>query len=238
MNLTNKVAIVTGASRGIGKAIALSLAEEGTNLALIARTKKDLEVTAFACEQFGVTAKIYPFDLSQSDKIPDLVNRIKKDFRHIDILVNDAGRYEEGDPFESDVKSWDYTLDINFKSVYHLTNEVIKLFPEDEGAVVNISSISGLTITGGGEIYNASKAALKSYGGCLFEDVREKGIKVTNIYPGYVNTSMTAGDDLDHGKMIQPKDIASAVLWAIRTPKTACPTDITIRPQFSPSKAA
>lgn len=238
MNLTNKVAIVTGASRGIGKAIALSLAEEGTNLALIARTQKDLEVTAFACEQFGVTAKIYPFDLSQIDKIPDLVNTIKKDFRHIDMLVNDAGRYEEGDPFESDVKSWDYTLDINFKSVYHLTNEVIKLFPKDEGAVVNISSISGLTITGGGEIYNASKAALKSYGGCLFEDVREKGIKVTNIYPGYVNTSMTAGDDLDHGKMIQPKDIASAVLWAIRTPKTACPTDITIRPQFSPSKAA
>lgn len=238
MNLTNKVAIVTGASRGIGKAIALCLAEEGTNLALVARTKKDLEVTAFACEQFGITAKIYPFDLTQTDKIPELVNQIRKDFKHVDILVNDAGRYEEGDPFESNVKKWDYTLDINFKSVYHLTNEVIKLFPESEGAVINISSISGLTITGGGEIYNASKAALKSYGGCLFEDVRERGIKVTNIYPGYVNTSMTAGDELDHGKMIQPKDIASAVLWAIQTPRTACPTDITIRPQFSPSKAA
>ena len=238
MNLTRKTAIVTGASRGIGKCIALSLAEEGTHLALVARTKKDLEVTAYACEQFGVTVKTYPFDLSEVDKIPQLVEKINKDFKHVDILVNDAGRYEEGDPFSSDVKKWDYTLDVNFKAVYHLTNEVIKLFPESEGAVINISSISGLTVTGGGEIYNASKAALKSYGGCLFEDVREKGIKVTNIYPGYVNTSMTSEDELDHGKMIQPQDIASAVLWALKMPKTACPTDITIRPQFSPSKVA
>lgn len=238
MNLTKKVAIITGASRGIGKCIALSLAGEGTHLALVARTEKDLEVTAYACEQFGVTVKTYPFDLSQVDQIPELVEKIKNDFNHVDILVNDAGRYEEGDPFSSDVKSWDYTLDVNFKAVYHLTNEVIKLFPESEGAVINISSISGLTVTGGGEIYNASKAALKSYGGCLFEDVRERGIKVTNIYPGYVNTAMTAEDELDHAKMIQPQDIASAVLWALKMSKNVCPTDITIRPQFSPSKAA
>ena len=79
MNLTRKTAIVTGASRGIGKCIALSLAEEGTHLALVARTKKDLEVTAYACEQFGVTVKTYPFDLSGVDKIPQLIEKINKD---------------------------------------------------------------------------------------------------------------------------------------------------------------
>lgn len=238
MKLDNKVAVITGASKGIGKAIAHSLAQEGVHLALIARNEKELNATAFACEQYGVTAKVYPFDLSNIDGIPDLVNRIKKDFRSFDILINDAGKYEEADPYTSDLSSWDKALDINFKSVYHLTTEVIRNFKDNESAVVNISSISGLTITEGGEIYNSSKAALKSYGGCLFESIRERGTKVVNIYPGYVNTNMVAADKLDHKKMIQPNDIASAVIWSLRMPANACPTDITIRPQFSPSKKA
>lgn len=239
MKLDNRVAVVTGASRGIGKAIAICLAKEGVHLALVARNEKDLCSTAFTCEQYGVTAKIYPFDLTDLDGIPHLVSTMKRDFRHIDILVNDAGKYEEADPMDTDLTGWDKTLDLNFKSVYHLTTEIIRSFTEKETAVVNISSISGLTVTGGGEIYNASKAAIKSYGGCLFEDLREKGTKVINIYPGYVNTSMTSKDvNLDHAKMIQPQDVASTVLWALQTPSNTCPTDITLRPQFSPSKKA
>jgi 3-oxoacyl-[acyl-carrier protein] reductase len=238
MKLDNKVAVVTGASRGIGKSIAHCLAEEGVHLALVARNEKDLASTAFACEQYGVMSKIYPYDLSNIEKIPELVERIKKDFRHIDILINDAGKYETADPYESDLSAWDKTLDVNFRSVYHLTTEIIRSFPEGETAVVNISSISGLTVTEGGEIYNASKAAMKSYGGCLFESIRERGTKVVNIYPGYVNTSMVAGSSLDLEKMIQPMDIASAVIWSLKTPRNTCPTDITIRPQFSPSKHA
>ncbi len=239
MKLENKVAIVTGAGRGIGKAIALNLAQEGTHLALIARTEREIAATAFACEQYGVTAKYYPFDLTQISRIPWLVEQIKRDFKEINILINDAGRYEEADPIDSNLKEWDKTLDLNFKAIYHLTQEVLKIFPENrEAAVINISSISGLTTTSGGEIYNSSKAALRSYAGCLYEDVRERGIKVTTIYPGYVNTSMTAEDKLDHDKMIQPEDIASAVNWALKIPETACPTDITIRPQRSPSRKA
>jgi NADP-dependent 3-hydroxy acid dehydrogenase YdfG len=239
MKLDNRIAVVTGASRGIGKCIAISLAQAGVHLALIARNEKDLCATAYTCEQYGVTAKIYPFDLTDLEGIPHLVATIKRDFKHIDILINDAGKYEEADPAASDVSSWDKTLDLNFKSVYHLTTEIIRNFSEKETAIVNISSISGLTVTGGGEIYNASKAAIKSYGGCLFEDLRENGTKVINIYPGYVNTSMTSEESkLDHAKMIQPKDVADAVLWAIQTPSTTCPTDITLRPQFSPSKKA
>ncbi len=208
-------------------------------MALIARTEREIAATAFACEQYGVTAKYYPFDLTQISKIPWLVEQIKNDFKEINILINDAGRYEEGDPINSNLREWDKTLDLNFKAIYHLTQEVLKIFPENrEAAVINISSISGLTTTGGGEIYNSSKAALKSYAGCLYEDVRERGIKVTTIYPGYVNTSMTAEDKLDHDKMIQPEDIASGVNWALKIPETACPTDITIRPQRSPSRKA
>jgi 3-oxoacyl-[acyl-carrier protein] reductase len=238
MKLENRVAVITGASRGIGKCIATCLAQEGVNLALIARNEKDLKATAFICEQYGVTAKIYPFDLTDIEGISHLVNNIKRDFRHIDVLVNDAGKYEEADPFTTDLSGWDDTLDLNFKSVYHLTNEIIRTFSNSETAVINISSISGLTIVEGGEIYNASKAAMKSYGGCLFESIRERGTKVVNIYPGYVNTSMSEGEPLDHRKMIQPVDVASAVIWALKTHSNICPTDITLRPQFSPSKKA
>lgn len=239
MKLDNRVAIVTGASRGIGRCIAVYLAQEGVHLALVARNEKDLCATAFTCEQYGVTAKIYPYDLTDIEGIPHLVSTIKRDFRHIDILVNDAGKYEEADPLEKNLDGWDKTLDLNFKSVYHLTTEVIRTFSEKETAIVNISSISGLTVTGGGEIYNASKAAIKSYGGCLFEDLRENGTKVINIYPGYVNTSMTKDEaELDHAKMIQPQDVATTVLWALQTPSNTCPTDITLRPQYSPSKKA
>jgi NADP-dependent 3-hydroxy acid dehydrogenase YdfG len=238
MELNNKVAIVTGASRGIGKCIATCLAEEGMHLALIARNEEDLTNTAHVCEKFDVTARTYPFDLTKVNDIPILVEKIKIDFGRLDVLINDAGRYEEADPFTKDLTHWDETLDLNFRSVYHLTTEVIRSFETDETAVVNISSISGLTIVEGGEIYNASKAAMKSYGGCLFESIRERGTKVVNIYPGYVNTSMVSQDKLDTRKMIQPKDIASAVLWALKMPANACPTDITIRPQFSPSKFA
>lgn len=238
MKLNNKVCIVTGASKGIGKAIAYALAQEGTHLALIARNEKGLSSTAFACEQYGVTAKIYPYDLTDVEGIPELVNRIKQDFKHIDVLINDAGKYEEADSLHDDLHEWDKTLDVNFRSVYHLTTEVIRAFKDKETAVVNISSISGLTISEGGEIYNASKAAVKSYGGCLFESIREHGTKVINIYPGYVHTGMSDSDRLDPDKMIQPQDVASAVLWALKMPANACPTDITIRPQFSPSKKA
>lgn len=239
MKLNNKVAVVTGASRGIGKSIAIALAQEGVHLALVARNQKNLASTAFACEQYGITAKTYSFDLAETSLISELVDRVKNDFKWIDILINDAGHYFESNPFENDLTDWDYTLDVNFKAPYHLTNEILKIFKVgNETAIVNISSISGLTVSSGGEIYNASKAALKSFGGCLFESVREKGIKVINIYPGYVNSSIKFENALDHSKMIQPQDIANTVIWSLSMPANVCPTDITIRPQFSPSKKA
>jgi NADP-dependent 3-hydroxy acid dehydrogenase YdfG len=238
MNLKNKTAIVTGASRGIGKAIAEALAREGVHLALIARSEEGLTRTEEICRSHGVMVKKYPFDLTRINEIPELLKRIKKEYQTIDILVNDAGRYESGDPFESKLEDWDYTLDLNFRAVYHLTNQALELFPSDqEAGIINICSISGLTTSKGGEIYNSSKHALKAYAGCLFESIRERGIKVTNIYPGYVNTGMVNGDNILPEKMIQPEDIASAVSWALSVPENACPTDITIRPQRSPYRS-
>jgi len=237
MKLDKKTALITGASQGIGRAIALNLASEKINLALIGRNEEKLKTVAHECEQFGVKVKIYPFDLAEVEKIPTLIEKVKADFKDIHILVNNAGTYAKGNPFESNLKEWDHALDVNFRAVYHLTNQALALIPEqDSGAIINISSIAGQMTYKGGEIYCATKFAVRAYSNCLFESVREKNIKVTCIYPGFVNTEMGREENLDESKMIQPEDIASTVNSFLKTPLTACQTEIIIRPQRTPYK--
>lgn len=237
MKLDKKTALVTGASQGIGRAIALNLASEKIDLALVGRNIEKLKAVAHECEKFGVKVKIYSFDLAEVEKIPTLIERVKTDFKVIHILVNNAGTYARGNPFESNLKEWDYALDLNFRAVYHLTNQALALIPEqDGGAIINISSIAGQMTYKGGEIYCATKFAVRAYSSCLFESVREKNIKVTCIYPGFVNTEMGREENLDESKMIQPEDIASTVNSFLKTPLTACQTEIIIRPQRTPYK--
>lgn len=237
MKLNKKTALITGASQGIGRAIALNLASEKIDLALVGRNEAKLKEVAYECEKLGAKVKTYAFDLTEIEKIPSLLEKIKMDFKALNILVNNAGTYAKGNPFESDLKKWDYALDLNFRAVYHLTNQALALIPEqDGGAIINISSIAGQTTYKGGEIYCATKFALRAYSNCLFESVREKNIKVTCIYPGYVNTELGRGENLDESKMIQPEDIASTVNSFLKTPLTACQTEIIIRPQRTPYK--
>jgi NADP-dependent 3-hydroxy acid dehydrogenase YdfG len=188
------------------------------------------------CKKFGVDASIFPFDLTKVSSISDLVKDITKKYPRINYLINNAGTYVKGDPYNSSLTDWDYALDLNFRSVYYLTNQVLPSMVAHESAVINISSIAGLITYKGGEIYTATKHALKAYSNCLFESVREKGIKVSCIFPGYVNTDLGRGENLDETKMIQPEDIAKTVEWILDIPITSCPTEVTIRPQFSPYK--
>jgi 3-oxoacyl-[acyl-carrier protein] reductase len=234
MNLKGKVAIITGGSKGIGEKIAISLASEGIHLALVGRNQENLSRVAENCKKLGVNVSTFPFDLNEIQSIPNLVTAILKAYPQIDILINNAGIYSDGNPFTSSLSDWDYALNVNFRSAYHLTNSVLTSINKEGGSIINVSSIAGLMTYKGGEIYTATKHALKAYSGCLFESVREKNIKVTCIFPGYVNTEMGQGDNLQPEKMIQPEDIAEAVMWVIKAPLTACPTEITIRPQLSP----
>ena len=234
MRITNKVAIITGAGRGIGEAIAYRLASEGVNLALVARDESQLKKVKKNCDEVGIRSEIFPFDLTAIDKIPKLIENILNVFPSFDYLVNNAGTYVNGNPYTSSLKDWDYCLDLNFRSIYHLTNQLLPAISKNGGAIINISSVAGLMTYQGGEIYTATKHALRAYSNCLFDSVREKNIKVTCLFPGYVNTDMGRGDNLISEKMIQPDDIAFSVSWAISLPTSACPTEITIRPQHSP----
>lgn len=236
MTLNKNIAVITGAGQGIGKSIALALAKEGATLVLIGRNREKLASVASECEKLGGKAKIFPFDLTEIEKIPSLVAAILATYPKVNILVNNAGTYVKGNPYESDTKDWDYALDLNFRSVYHLTNKLLPSIPSHEGAIINISSIAGQITYKGGEIYTATKHALRAYSNCLFDSVREKGIKVTCLFPGLVNTELGREENIIPEKMIQSEDIASAVLWALKVPSTACPTEITVRPQVSPYK--
>jgi len=232
-NLKNKVAVITGASQGIGRATALTLAKEGVNLVLIGRNLEKLSSLEKECSNLGSNVKTITFDLSQIGKIQELTKDILGTFPQVDILVNNAGTFVKGNPYESKLEDWDYLLDLNFRSVYHLTNRLLPSMKEG-GAIINISSISAHNFNKGGEIYSATKAALKAYSNSLFESVRENGIKVTCFYPGFVNTELGREAHLDSDKMIQPEDISQSVLWVLNLPLTACPTEMTIRPQRTP----
>lgn len=226
-----KAAIVTGASRGIGRSIVVRLAQTGYKVALLARDKKGLEETARQCGS-GSETLIVPCDLSNPTEWKPAVDRVIEKWGAINVLVNNAGIHESADP-----ESWDKTLDVNLRATMGLTRLALPYLEKaGSGAVINIASIAGLMGVAGSAAYCASKHGVMGFTRALFEDVREKNIKVSAICPGFVATDLTESPKLDSKKMIQPEDVAETVLFVINFPSTGCPTEIVLRPQHSPRK--
>jgi len=223
--MAHKVAIVTGASRGIGKAIALRLAHADYQVALVARDARRLKETA---EQCNGSLDI-PCDLADSRHWERVIDTVVEKFGGIDVLVNNAGIHEQ--------EGWQKTVDVNLRAVMGLTNCALPyLERRGGGSIINIASIAGIMGMAGSSAYCASKHGVMGFSRALFEDAREKNIKVSSICPGYVATDLTESPRLDSSKMIQPEDIAETVMFVIDFPKTGCPTEIVIRPQMSPRR--
>jgi NAD(P)-dependent dehydrogenase (short-subunit alcohol dehydrogenase family) len=232
-NLAGRKALVTGASSGIGHAIAIALAHEGVSSALIGRDEERTAKAAAACAKAGTSAVPIVCDISQVAEIEDAVRQAIKELGGLNVLINCAGIHVTAKAHEVDLAAWDETLDINFRAAYHLARHALpEIIKEPGGAIVNIGSIT-VPYSGGGMAVGA-KRALAGYAEALFEDVREYGTKVCTIHPGWVNTPMARSDRLEPARMIQPEDIARTVLFVLAMPETACPTEITIRPQRSP----
>ncbi len=233
--LANNVALITGASRGIGRAIALALAREGVHVALTARSSEALEETVMLCGEQGINALSIIADLSHAEETARIVGTTVAELGGIDILINNAGVFGHGAAHDADLEQWDRGIDINLRSLVHLTRHALPHIEKNRhGAVINIASISGKMSHPNAGIYCATKHAVVGFSGSVFEDVREKGIKVCAICPGFVNTDMVAGRGLVPEKAIQPEDIARTVLFVLRFPDTGCPTEIIVRPQRSP----
>ncbi|MBM3457976.1 MAG: SDR family oxidoreductase [Armatimonadetes bacterium] len=231
------VALVTGASRGIGRAVALALAERGCEVALVARTEAGLAETAALCREQGVRAEAVACDLLDPASVGAAVEAVTARLGRLDILVNNAGVLITGPTAEGDPDAWDRMLEVNLLAAMRFTRLALPhLIAGGKGAVILLSSLAGRYTGAGMSAYCASKHGMMGFAGCLFDEVRDHGVKVCAICPGWVNTDMMDGSGVDPGGVIQPGDVAEAVLFAVTSSENACPTEIQIQPQRAPRR--
>ena len=235
-SLEGKVAIVTGAGRGIGKAISVSLAKAGCRVVLAARTRDQVEAVQKEILSQGGDALGVPTDLTADEDIQRLVEESQAKWGAVDILINNAGWGKRASVVGASLTDWDQTFRLNLRAPMVLAKALLpKMIAKREGAVINIGSVSGKTGEANGAAYSASKFGLIGFTQSLYEEVREHGIKVAVILPGFVDTPLIPPNrQMDRSKMIQADDIAQTVLFVLTSPGTCCPVEITVRPQRTP----
>jgi 3-oxoacyl-[acyl-carrier protein] reductase len=235
-NVQGKVAIVTGAGRGIGKAISLSLAQAGCRVVLAARTRQQIEAVQEEIRAKGGHALAVPTDLTLDEDIERLVKTSRTNWETVDVLINNAGWGKRAPVAAANVTDWDRTFRLNLRAPMMLAQALVpNMIARGEGAVINIGSVSGKSGEANGAAYSASKFGLIGFTQSLYEEVREYGIKVAVILPGFVDTPLIPPNrQLDRSKMIQAEDIAQTVIFVLTSPATCCPVEITVRPQRTP----
>ena len=234
--LAGKVSIVTGASRGIGKAISILLAQSGSRVVLAARSEPQLKSVSEEISGQNGEALVIPTDLTVDKEMERLVQQTLKEWGSVDVLINNAGLGKLAPVVKAKVSDWDETFRVNLRAPMFLSKLVLPTMMErGEGSIINISSVSGKSGQANGSAYSASKFGLMGFTQSLYEEVREYGIRVAAICPGFVDTPLVPQmRRLDRSKMIRPEDIAQTVLFVLTSPPTVCPVEITIRPQRTP----
>lgn len=234
--LAGKVSIVTGAGSGIGRVIARRLSGQGSRVVLASRSHTELKHLQREISEDGGQSVAVQTDLSKYEDLDQLVHVALEEFGTIDFLVNNAGWGRKAVVLKARIEDWENTIRVNLLAPMILSRLILpKLIERKTGAVVNISSISARAGQAGSAAYAASKSGLIAFSQSLYEEVREYGIKVTAILPGFVDTTMIpAVRHLDRSKMLRPEDVAEAVLFVLRSSATSCPVEITLRPQQTP----
>jgi short-subunit dehydrogenase len=232
VSLRGKSALVTGAGRGIGRAIAIALAKSGCEVYLTARSADQLAAVEAEIHAAKGKAAALQADLTRDEDLASLVQSCGP----VDILINNAGWGKRAPVVRAKIEDWDQTLRLNLRAPMILTQKLLPaMIEKGNGAVINIGSVSGKSGEANGAAYSASKFGLIGFTQSLFEEVREHNIKVAVILPGYVDTPMIPPvKHLERSKMIQAEDVAHAVFYVLDSPATSCPVEITIRPQRTP----
>lgn len=193
MNLKGKTVLITGASRGIGREIALKFSEEGSNIAFF-YSNNDLKAkeTIKDLEENGIKAIALKVDVSVEKEVIEAVSEIEKDFGSIDILVNNAGVTRDNLLIRMSEEDWDHVMDINLKGVFLTTKSVSrKMMKKRYGKIINISSIVGVKGNIGQGNYSASKAGIIGFTKSMALELASRGIRVNAIAPGFIETEMT-----------------------------------------------
>jgi 3-oxoacyl-[acyl-carrier protein] reductase len=225
------VAVISGATKGVGKALAIALAKEGFSLALNARNKNDLEqLQSELLRNYSSNVFIYVGDLSDKNTALDFSSKVLSEFKNIDVLINNVGKYDL-DKITDDGVDLDDMMKTNLNSAYYLTKHLsINMCKNGKGHIFNICSVLSLMPRSTAATYTISKHALKGFNDVLREEMREYGVKVTAIYPGSINTSSWEGIVAPKELFVQPDDIVNIVKTCLHTSKNANIEEIVIKP--------
>jgi len=233
--LSGHVALVTGASRGIGLAIARRLGQMGARVSICSRNQASLEGAESALHAAGIEVLATPADVTREDEISALVRKTQQELGPIDILVNNAGIGIFGPFYEQTEADWDNILNTNLKSVFLMSRAVApEMIRRKTGQIVNIGSLAGKNTFANGAIYCASKWGLLGLTGCMAEDLRGHGIRVSAICPGSVNTEFSPHAGKDASKMLQPDDVAHAVAALVTQAPGSFISEVQMRPTQKP----
>jgi NAD(P)-dependent dehydrogenase (short-subunit alcohol dehydrogenase family) len=229
--LLNQVAMVTGGSRGIGRAIAIRLAELGAAVAICGRDNEKLQQTADTLRALTQRALWRKADVTRADEVGRFVSETEAKLGTIAILVNNAGIGLFGPAHEKTEEEWDRVLNTNLKSAFLVSRAVVpSMIRRGAGDIINISSLAGRNTFAGGGLYCASKWGLQGLSGCMAEDLRDYGIRVSVICPGSVATEFSGRGAKDAAKALQPEDVAHAVEAVVTQRPGSFMSEVDLRP--------
>lgn len=225
-NLKGKKAIITGGSRGLGKATAIAFANQGIDVAITGRNEADLKETVAELKALGVNATYATFDIGNYDEVKKGIQEIMNTFKTVDILVNNAGIAAFGSFLEMDVNQWQSIIQTNVMGMYYVTKEVLPyLIANNQGDIFNVSSTAGLAGNPNTSAYSASKFAVIGMSESLMKEVRKNNIRVCTLTPSTIASDMSiqlgiASKDTTE-TVLQPEDFAELIVSALQLPRRA-----------------
>nr|WP_199159102.1 3-ketoacyl-ACP reductase [Pedobacter sp. ASV2] len=219
-NLSGKSALITGAGKGIGKAITIALAKEGVNVGLIARTQSDLDKLAEELKTYNVKVATAVADVSDINSVNEAVKSIQNELGFLEILINNAGIGKFGKFLELEPNAWEEIIKVNLLGAYYVTRAIVpQMIEKATGDIVNISSSAAHSPAAVTSAYSASKAGLIALSTSLMQEMRKHNIRVTSLSPSTTATDMAIDLKLTDGnpdKVMQPEDLAELVVSQLK----------------------
>lgn len=219
-SLKGKIALVTGAGKGIGRAVAIALAQEGVSVGIISRTETDLEKASVEIASFGVKAAMAVADISDINSVNAAVRKIENELGPIDILINNAGTGKFAKFLELEPEEWENQVKVNLFGIYYTTRAVLpSMIERQTGDIVNISSTAGLRGAPLTSAYSASKFGVMGLTESLMQEVRKHNIRVTALAPSTVVTELAKSANLinnNEEKLMQPEDFAELIISQLK----------------------
>ncbi|HKK07330.1 MAG TPA: SDR family NAD(P)-dependent oxidoreductase [Gemmatimonadota bacterium] len=234
MELTDRVAVVTGGTSGIGLATARALGRAGCRLAVCARTREDLEAAAQSLAGEGAEVLAMPADVTDADQVEAFAGTVREEMGGADILVNNAGIGRFASIDEATLEDFDAVFGTNVRGLFLCTRAFLpEMLERGDGVVVNVASLAGKNAFRGGAVYAGSKHAVMGLSRCMMLDLRPRGVRVLTVCPGSVDTRFFDGQDRfepDRGKIVQAADVARTIVEAVRLSDRATVSEVEIRP--------